>query len=355
MNSTSLRPVPRGSRGFTLIELLVVIAIIAVLIALLLPAVQSAREAARRAQCTNNLKQLGLASLNYESANGCFPSGIPVMCSSVEIYGCADFTPFIRILPFMEQVPLYNSINFSTTATFGSNVSIAGVSLAALWCPSAPDANLNWNMNSPALYGYTLGAWDGYLLPPGNWTQYSTNYRGSCGPFKFNNAPMGVIDWTGSYLVKIAQVTDGLSNTFMWSESTTSWCNPNGPGGQFLIPEAPGWNAGSFDVMFDSEWPPNPKRYMNPGSSFACIEEAGMASSNHPGGVNVGFADGSVHFIKDSISSWPMGPSGVEPPSNYYTINPTTFGYSFTAQARLGVWQQLSTRAGGEVVSSDSY
>ena len=184
--------------------------------------------------------------------------------------------------------------------------------------------------------------------------QKSMNYRGSCGPWKFNNAPMGVIDWTGTYLVKIANVTDGLSNTMMFGESTSSWCNANGPGGQYLIPEMPDWNAGSFDAMMDASYPPNPVHYMNPGSSYACIEQAGMASSFHPGGVNVGLADGSVRFIKDSISSWQLV-GGTSVPSSYYTVNYSTGVYSFTAAAQLGVWQKLSTRAGGEVISSDTY
>jgi prepilin-type processing-associated H-X9-DG protein len=300
---------------------------------------------------------MGLASLNYESANGCFPSGIPVNCSAVEIYGCADFTPVIRMLPFMEQSPLYNSINFMCSATNAPNVTVAGVGISALWCPSAPDANLQWNMSSPALYGYTLGAWDGYLLPPGTWYQKSTNYRGSCGPWKFSDNPMGIIDWDGSYLVKISSVTDGLSNTMLLAESTSSWCNPSGPGGKYIIPEDANWNAGSFDSVFDAIYPPNPVRYMNPRSSFACIEQSGMASSYHPGGVNVGFGDGSVRFIKDSISSWQLV-NGTSVPSSYYTYSysPSTGGvYNFTAAAQLGVWQKLATRAGGEVISSDTY
>src|SRR5215831_587256 len=137
----------RHSRpGFTLIELLVVIAIIAVLIALLLPAVQSAREAARRIQCTNNLKQLGLGLHNYESANGSFP-----MCT-VLLYASPTATkPFFqsswsvpaRIAPFMEMGPLYNAINFSLTYSDPPNTTVSNTPIAYLYCPSDPGGHID--------------------------------------------------------------------------------------------------------------------------------------------------------------------------------------------------------------------
>src|SRR5215468_577416 len=130
----------RKRRGFTLIELLVVIAIIAVLIALLLPAVQAARESARRAQCVNNLKQLALASLNYESANNCLQAsalwGNPAdgrFCRPK--YG---FGPFIPILPYMEQSNIFNLFNFSTSHYRAPNYSFAGIMISTLQCPSDP-------------------------------------------------------------------------------------------------------------------------------------------------------------------------------------------------------------------------
>jgi|GEM_PF-2558040 len=131
----------RRSRGFTLIELLVVIAIIAVLISLLLPAVQSAREAARRAQCTNNLKQLALGVANYESANGCLPStsfsGIPLGTSNYpNLYG--NFSVFVFLTPFIEQQQIYNATNFNMTNYELDNITIAGVAINTLMCPSDP-------------------------------------------------------------------------------------------------------------------------------------------------------------------------------------------------------------------------
>ena len=114
-------------RGFTLIELLVVIAIIAVLIALLLPAVQAAREAARRAQCVNNLKQLALAAMNYEQSNLCFPAGSYSQIDPVKgaTYYRANFSSFVRMLPFTEQSSLYNAVNFNLTYANIQNFTVA--------------------------------------------------------------------------------------------------------------------------------------------------------------------------------------------------------------------------------------
>src|SRR5262249_22955529 len=123
-------------RGFTLIELLVVIAIIAVLIALLLPAVQAAREAARRAQCVNNLKQLALAAMNYESSNGVLPAQSYSSWDPVKKFYTFNFSAFVRILPFTEQSPMYNAVNFNLTRFNIENITIATVKLGFLVCPT---------------------------------------------------------------------------------------------------------------------------------------------------------------------------------------------------------------------------
>ncbi len=158
----ALRIDRRQVRAFTLIELLVVIAIISVLIALLLPAVQSAREAARRAQCTNNLKQIGLALANYESANGCYPYGVALENIGPNgLWGMANWywpgsSMFVRMLPYLEQVPLFNAWNFSYICDDVQNTTVQGTGLSTLRCPSdasvfvllihpAPNPDFNWD------------------------------------------------------------------------------------------------------------------------------------------------------------------------------------------------------------------
>jgi prepilin-type N-terminal cleavage/methylation domain-containing protein/prepilin-type processing-associated H-X9-DG protein len=343
---------PRRPAGFTLIELLVVIAIIAVLIALLLPAVQSAREAARRAQCTNNLKQLGLAAMNYESANGCYPP------NSVGFGNGGSNGVFVRMLPFYEQAALFNAYNNSTIVTDPSNITIAGVSISALLCPSDPNMAFKVNLSGPDPFGFTanLGGEYNYVLPPGTWFQAQTSYSWMSGPI-VHIAPgaMGIIFDNG--VSTIASVTDGTSNTILFDECAVGWI-PESVAQANLI-----FNLWNFEDTTDSEYAPNPRRYI-PQSQYTGIIPDFSSSSMHPGGVNVGFADGSVHFIKDSISSWPnLAANSYGAPPAYYTMNfsftPSPLSISetltFNAGAQLGVWQKLSTKAGGEVLSSDSY
>jgi len=346
----------RRPGGFTLIELLVVIAIIGILIALLLPAVQAAREAGRRAQCSNNLKQLGLAALNYESASGCYPPNLLSIAGPGGTNGA-----FVRMLPFLEQGTLFNMYNNSTFAFDASNISIAGVALGVLWCPSDGSVSTRLNLSGPDPAGNTtqLGLEWGYTLPPGTWYQTLTSYEPVVGVIAFFRPGATGITFNEG-ITTIAGITDGTSNTMLCSEITNGWLTP-------AIVQA--WDMyflWNDLTLIDAEYAPNPRRYA-PNSTYAGVFVANnCASSMHPGGLNVGFGDGSVRFIKESINSWPNGGAASfygAPPSFYVesvtmTSTPTlsiTETLSFTAAAQLGVWQKLATRAGSEAISSDSY
>jgi len=337
----------RVRRGFTLIELLVVIAIIAVLIALLLPAVQAAREAARRSQCTNNLKQMGLAFHNYISSTGALPPAKiwAGSCSALNPGGqVLNTTAFSLILNHMEASALYNAYNFSqasnnaawtggNTVVVGSayvNTTVVGTMIATFWCPSdvQPDAVNDTSTASSWPYWRVNARRSNYLLNSSYYTDYT------CAASAPNPA------WRGPFMndlsASIADIRDGTSNTMMAGESTNGISHfdqgTTGSPPRF----GPYWGSGTHTAVHGRIDPPSSTTAIsflpNAGSGYLypTANEFGkkapyawVFSSNHSGGVNMLMADGSVRFIKNSIS--------------VYT------------------WWSLATMAGGEVLSSDSY
>jgi prepilin-type N-terminal cleavage/methylation domain-containing protein/prepilin-type processing-associated H-X9-DG protein len=351
----------RRRAGFTLIELLVVIAIIAVLIALLLPAVQSAREAARRAQCTNNLKQIGLAVANYESAYGIYPATSYSGLQSWQ-YQFPNFSSFVFLTQFMEQQAIYNATNFNLSNFEPDNITIAGVKIASLQCPSDPwQATIISTSTPNASFVEHVKA-----LPTGiTWYQQFTSYGSNQGTFpgtfeqNFGQAEFpqynGVI--YNDSAVRISAITDGTSNTFLMGERAQTPFAKNDP----TFQNSDGsWNSHHwFDTMVTTYFPPN---VTTTGSNIALIGGivASDSESLHPGGVNWGFCDGSVRFIKNSINSWAFSTNVINFSSSNNSVPPgvtyTNFIFNVTSGVtQFGIYQALSTRSNGEVVSSDQY
>ena len=371
----STRRCAASKRGFTLIELLVVIAIIAVLVSLLLPAVQQAREAARRTQCKNNLKQLSLAVLNYESSYGCIPGGsYSGLTFNPPGQFSENFSCFVRILPYLDQQGLFNAVNFNGTSSDQSNVGICGVEVPTLRCPS--DA-LNDTIAFPATRTSGAGVSPGwsfnqlYPLPAGTWSQAFTSYAGNAGTFTagfvrkmqpiVNQKHNGVI--FNDSTVKIKDVLDGMSNTFLFAEHSKDQLFLLDPA--FAVSDG-SWQSGRYyDTIFSTLYPMN-LGYGNKTSisSFGFYDPQ-TAGSLHPGGAQFAFCDGSVKFISNSINSWSFAAGNTNsfgdsmPDNAVFTPVPKLAPYTFSGNylditnATLGVYQMLSTRNGGENPGGD--
>jgi len=358
IETTSQQPV---RDGFTLIELLVVVAIIAVLLSLLLPAVQAAREAGRRLQCTNNLKQLGLGMHNYESSNGVLPPEMVLTFNSAGgVFWKSTWGASSRITPYLELGSLYNAINYTNKTSDPSNATAVSTQLHVFICPSEVNQQAFTSTNATGVtstYGISNYGWC-----EGTW--YSFGGFAGGGP---NPSAIG-----SNASRRFASFTDGLSNTLLGAEVKTYMpayhdCGavpPPGPTGVSAYPDIPTvlasvaaapssgcklatappgmlggghthWcNGNSFYDGFTTALTPNTQSPAgSPAIDSDMISEdeddggptygAVTSRSYHTGGVNALLADGSVHWIKNTIP--------------------------------LQTWRALGTVAGGEVISSESY
>ncbi len=327
-------------RAFTLIELLVVIAIIAVLIALLLPAVQAAREAARRSQCVNNLKQIGLAAQNYHDVNLALPLGRSLQAGTYK-----PFSQQARILAFMEQNNVFQALNFNLSSYDPANATAAATSVSAFLCPS--------DGNSAIPTGQVLSGfgWAGVNYRANEGTSVAMWY-GADDTAGVNNGivspPNGL--YCSAQSIRLADILDGTSNTAAFSEHVVGDFS-NSLSTPFSDTYQPGTYPATSDDAYQmckatsvnnlaqqgysnvgapwvygyhsttSYWhsgPPNTLSCMFPPSRISTT-----ANSRHSGGVNVGLADGSVRFVKSSVN--------------------------------LNAWRALGTRNLGEVIGADNF
>ncbi|MDR3619548.1 MAG: DUF1559 domain-containing protein [Paludisphaera borealis] len=290
---TTRRP-PR--RGFTLIELLVVIAIIAVLIALLLPAVQSAREAARRIQCVNNMKQIGLGVHNYVSAHGVLPIGQvvngPGMASTLYRIG-TNWS--VNLLPFIEQPAAFNAWNLSFSFPEGPNTTVSQAGIAAYHCPSSLSPSTDtWKCDSDIAGVANGGTFVAAVV------DYSVAANVYVPPLQLG----GMIDF---YLTPIGAplsvVTDGLSNTLMFAEMSGGAVMYGRGGKKIGDNDLAFGHIGALNRLSQRTYSFDGKIQFGGNCVVNCTNYGGSSFSFHPGGVNVAMGDGSVRFVKETVAT----------------------------------------------------
>ena len=340
----SLRARPDRS-GFTLVDVLVVISVIGLLIALLLPALQAARESSRRIQCAANLKQLALACHNYANVFGTLPIGIPRMYDpdpALNFFGESQ-SLFVSMLGQLDQEPLFNAVNFSRSIFASANSTIYGTGLEVLWCPSDP--SIRMEVVYP-LYEDPLKEkirFSSYAGCTGTWYGDLSSFPDPVNPARVNQIN-GL--FTADRGIPFAEITDGTGQTMLLSERAH---------GLLTGDDLRFWHWWADSVSMDTRYwtifPLNPFRKIPDTHETYSSAYTSAASSFHPNGAYFAFADGSVRFLNDSISSWatdgtgyPLGVS--EDAQGIFHIKPGT---------HLGIYQMLSTRAGNESISADSY
>ena len=367
--------------GFTLVELLVVIAIIGILVGLLLPAVQAAREAARRMQCSNNLKQLGLALFNYESAFKTFPprkggtgTGIGFVGSNRTAHNGERLSAFVLLMPYYEQTAMYNQIQ-AGDSTGVTSFGVTAPALGQMVAPGGPAAWQSWSVWNRAPSNLQCPSDGPVFNAPANTRQ--NNYAFSVGDTVVNalnlTTPRGLFGLRVG--CKIAEITDGTSNTISISEKLKASFNPSvaganqfknqigiatgvpnmtlSPGlcftksaGQYFIAGATVkgtfgslWTDGQAErVGFNTVLAPNSPGCTN-DTNTCCADAVNVvlpAGSNHTGGVNAAYADGSIHFISRSIDTGNVN-SGIAQP--------------ISGPSLYGVWGSLGSKSGGETAS----